>query len=74
MAPEVHNAIRSVAKRCREELLTAIDGRPKSEHDRITTAILDKYAQQISALPTGKFGAKSWLSYYVMLIGKEQRC
>ncbi len=37
MTPSAENAPRFVARRCRDEILKAIDGRPKSEHDRIIT-------------------------------------
>ena len=73
MTPEAENAIRSVARKCRSEILKAIDGRPKSEHDSIITTLLNKHAQTIQCLPPDTFTAKRWLSYYVRQIDKEIR-
>lgn len=73
MTPLAENALRSVVRRCRDEILKAIDGRPKSEHDRIITTLLDKHAQTIQCLPPDTFTAKRWLSYYVRQIDKEIR-
>jgi len=71
MTPEAENAIRSVARKCRAEIIKAIDGRPKSEHDSIITTLLDKHARTIQCLPPGTFPAKRWLSYFVREIDKE---
>ncbi|RKJ90546.1 hypothetical protein D7S44_07745 [Pantoea piersonii] len=73
MTPQTENALRAVARKCRSEILRAIDGRPKSEHDRIITTLLDKHAQTIQCLPPDTFTAKRWLSYYVRQIDKEIR-
>lgn len=71
--PQTENALRAVARRCRSEILKAIDGRPKSEHDHIITTLLNKHAQTIHCLPPDTFTAKRWLSYYVRQIDKEIR-
>lgn len=73
MTPQTENALRAVARKCRSEILKAIEGRPKSEHDRIITTLLDKHAQTIQCLPPDTFTAKRWLSYYVRQIDKEIR-
>ncbi|MGP2481789.1 hypothetical protein ACTUSZ_02890 [Pantoea eucalypti] len=73
MTPVAENALRAVARKCRSEIISAIDGRPKKEHDRITTSILDKHAKSITALPPNTFPAKLWLSYYVRQVDKEIR-
>lgn len=73
MSPLVENAIRAVARKCRSEIISAIDGRPKKEHDRITAAILDKHAKSITALPPDTFPAKRWLAFYVRQVDKEIR-
>ena len=73
MTPVAENALRAVARKCRSEIINAIDGRPKKEHDRITAAILDKHAKSITALPPDTFPAKLWLSYYVRQVDKEIR-
>lgn len=73
MTPIAENALRAVARKCRSEIIKAIDGRPKKEHDRITTSILDKHAKSITALPPNTFPAKLWLSYYVRQVDKELR-
>ncbi|WP_370426097.1 hypothetical protein AB9Q52_010965 [Pantoea vagans] len=73
MQPLVENAIRAVARKCRSEIIKAIDGRPKKEHDRIITSLLDKHAKSITALPPDTFPAKLWLSYYVRQVDKELR-
>lgn len=73
MEPVAENVLRAVARKCRSEIITAIDGRPKKEHDRITAAILDKHAKSITALPPDTFPAKLWLSYYVRQVDKEIR-
>lgn len=71
MDTETENALRSVARRCRSEIIAQTKGKPKKQHDPITTAILDTHAKKIIALPPGKFSAKLWLSYFVHLIDKE---
>ncbi|WP_455916199.1 hypothetical protein [Pantoea agglomerans] len=73
MTPEAENALRSVARKCRAEILKAITGKPKSEHDRITTLLLDKHTKQITALPPGKLSARPWLTYYVRVVDKEMK-
>lgn len=67
------NALRSVARRCREEMIAATAGKPISEHDKIHSALLDKHAKSITALPPDTFPAKRWLSYYVRQIDREIR-
>ncbi|WP_217548899.1 hypothetical protein [Pantoea sp. GbtcB22] len=71
MTPQTENALRAVARKCRTEILTAIDGKPKSEHDRIITTLLDKHAKTINCLPPSTFRPKAWLTYYVRKIDKE---
>lgn len=71
MTPEASNALRSVARRCRAEIITAIANKPKSEHDRITTLLLDKYTKQITALPPDRYPARQWLVYFVRVVDKE---
>ncbi|MEN4974031.1 hypothetical protein ABEH62_09140 [Pantoea eucalypti] len=71
MTPVAENALRAVARKCRSESIKAIDGRPKKEHDRIITTLLDKHAKSITALPPSMFPAKLWLSYYVRQVDKE---
>lgn len=73
MSPLVENAIRAVARKCRSEIIKAIDGRPKKEHDRIITSLLDKHAKSITALPPDTFPAKRWLAFYVRQVDKELR-
>ncbi|MFL6614123.1 MAG: hypothetical protein ACJ8LD_10480 [Pantoea agglomerans] len=73
MTPVAENVLRAVARKCRSEIIKAIDGRPKKEHDRITTSILDKHAKSITVLPPDTFPAKLWLSYYVRQVDKELR-
>ena len=73
MTPVAENALRAVARKCRSEIISAIDGRPKKEHDRIITTLLDKHAKLITALPPDTFPAKLWLSYYVRQVDKELR-
>lgn len=74
MTQQVENALRSVARECRKAVLAAIEGKPKAQHDAITTALLDEYAARIKYIPPGRFSAKLWLVYYVRLIDKETRC
>jgi len=71
MTPEAENALRSVARKCRTDILTAIKGRPRSERDSIITSILDKHARSINCLPPNTFRPKAWLVYYVRQIDKE---
>lgn len=73
MDTTIENAIRSVARRCRTEIIAQTEGKPKKLHDPITTEILNNHAKRITAIPPGKFSAKLWLSYYVHLIDKEAR-
>ena len=73
MTPVAENALRAVARKCRSEIIKAIDGRPKKEHDRIITTLLDKHAKSITALPPNTFPAKLWLSYYVRQVDREIR-
>ena len=73
MTPVAESVLRAVARKCRSEIISAIDGRPKKEHDRITTSILDKHAKSITPLPPNTFPAKLWLSYYVRQVDKEIR-
>lgn len=73
MSVETQNIMRSVARKCRSEIISAIDGRPKKEHDHIITSLLDKHAKSIAALPPETFPAKLWLSYYVRQVDKEIR-
>lgn len=72
MTPVAENALRAVARKCRSEIIKAIDGRPKKEHDRIITTLLDKHAKSITALPPDTFQPKSWLVYFVRQIEKEK--
>lgn len=53
MNAEHENALRSVTKKCRTEI------------------ILDKYTNQIAALPPDKFPARQWLVYFVRVVDKE---
>lgn len=71
MNTTIENAIRSVARRCRAEIIAQTEGKPKQLHDPITTKILDYHANKITSLPPGKFSAKLWLSYFMHLIDKE---
>lgn len=73
MTPVAENVLRAVALKCRSEIIKAIDGRPKKEHDRIITSLLDKYAKSITALPPNTFPAKRWLAFYVRQVDKEIR-
>lgn len=73
MSPLAENAIRAVARKCRSEIINAIDGRPKKEHDRIITSLLDKHAKSITALPPDTFPAKRWLAFFVRQVDKELR-
>lgn len=73
MTPVAENALRAVACKCRSEIIKAIDGRPKKEHERIITSLLDKHAKSITDLPPDTFPAKLWLSYYVRQVDKELR-
>lgn len=71
MLPEIENALRSVARACRNEIVSERIGKPKKEHDAITTEILNRHAKRITAVPPGRFSAKLWLSYFVHQIDKD---
>lgn len=71
MIPEIENALRSVARACRSEIVSEVSGKPKKDHDAITTEILNRHAKKITAVPPGRFSAKLWLSYFVHQIDKE---
>lgn len=71
MNAQIENAIRCVAKDCRAEIKRAKKCHPISEHDAITTRILDHHAKRITALPPGTFSAKRWLSYFVRVVDAE---
>ena len=71
MSPQAENALRAVARRCRSEILAAIDGKHTHERDFIITTILDHHAKTIDCLPPNTFRPKSWLVYYVRQIEKE---
>ena len=73
MTPVAESVLRAVARKCRSEIIKAIDGRPKKEHDRIITSLLDKHAKLITALPPDSFTAKRWLALYMRLVDKEIR-
>jgi len=73
MLPAQENALRSVARRCRAEIISTTAGKPKSEHDRITTLLLDKYTKQITALPPDRYPARQWLVYFVRVVDKEMK-
>lgn len=72
MDTTIENAIRSVARCCRTEIIEATDGKPISEHDKLITEILDRHAKNHRSTPN-TFPAKRWLSYYVRQIDKEIR-
>ncbi|CNH97468.1 hypothetical protein [Yersinia intermedia] len=46
MEATIENAIRSVARCCRTEIIEATDGKPLSEHDKLITEILDRHAKK----------------------------
>ena len=71
MLPAQENALRSVARRCRAEIISKKSGKPKSEHNRITTLLLDKYTKQITALPPDRYPPRQWLVYFVHVMNKE---
>jgi hypothetical protein len=71
VTPVAENVLRAVARKCRSEIIKAIDGRPKKEHDRIITYPLDNHAKLITALPPDTFPARLWLSYYMRQVDKE---
>lgn len=47
MDTTIENAIRSVARRCRTEIIAQTEGKPKQLHDPITTEILNTHAKKI---------------------------
>lgn len=73
MEPATENALRSVARNCRAEIVKATKGKPRSEHDRITTLLLDKYTKLITALPPGRYPARQWVVYFVRVVDKEMK-
>lgn len=73
MSPEAENALRSVARKCRADILIATKGKPRSEHDRIITTLFDKHAKTVQCLRPGTFPAKRWLYFYVRQVDKETR-
>lgn len=73
MDTPTENVLRSVARTCQTELVKAITGKPCSEHDRITTLVLDKYTKLITALPPGRYPARQWLVYFVRVVDKEMK-
>ncbi|CAK6492548.1 hypothetical protein PANNVG_01626 [Pantoea sp. Nvir] len=73
MTPEAENALRLVARKCRADILIATKGKPRSEHDRLITPLLDKHAKTVQCLPPGTFPAKHWLPFYVRQVDKETR-
>jgi len=73
MSPQTENALRAVARKCRSDILAAIDGKPRADRDSITTKILDRYAKTIDCLPPNTFRPKAWLIHYVRQIDKELR-
>ncbi len=69
---EVVNALRQHARFCRAEILERIEGvKSAAERDTITGQVLDKHTKQLRDIPSGTITPKSWLVYYVRLIGKE---
>ncbi|WP_240442715.1 MULTISPECIES: hypothetical protein [Yersinia] len=46
MEATIENAIRSVARQCRTEIINSTAGIPKTQHDPIVTKILDRYAKK----------------------------
>lgn len=73
MDAPTENALRSVARSCRAEIVKATTGKPRSQHDRITTLLLDKYTKLITALPPGRYPARQWLVYFVRVVDKEMK-
>ena len=51
METTIENAIRSVARCCRTEIIEATDGKPTSEHDKLITEILDRHAKKSPPCP-----------------------
>ncbi|HFI1945249.1 TPA: hypothetical protein ACGPN1_002137 [Yersinia enterocolitica] len=47
METTIENAIRSVARGCRTEIIEATDGKPIQEHDKLITEILDRNAKKL---------------------------
>lgn len=72
MQPRIENAVRSVARKCREAIINATKDKPRTEHDPIITEILNFHAKQIQCLPPDTFRPKDWLGYYIRLIAKEK--
>lgn len=62
MTAVAENVLRAVARKCRSEIISAIEGRPKKEHDRIITTLLDKHAKSITALPPIRFQQSAGLA------------
>jgi hypothetical protein len=54
------------------EIIATTKDKPRSEHDPIITALLDKHAKTIQNLPLNTFRAKAWLGYYIRQIEKEK--
>ncbi|RKO75239.1 hypothetical protein C5E04_18955 [Pectobacterium parmentieri] len=73
MKVQIENAIRCVARDCRIEIKRAKEMHHISEHDAITTRILDHHAKRITALPPNTFSAKRWLSYFVRVVDAEAK-
>lgn len=77
MDAATENALRSVAKDARTEIVAVKEKYPITEHDKHFTEILNRHAKKITALPIEiqpkTFPAKIWLSYYVRQIDKEIR-
>lgn len=71
MNPEIENAMRSVARKCRNEIIEKVTGKPRAEHDKIFTEVLAKHSKAIKVLPPKKFSATMWLSYFVRQINRE---
>ncbi len=47
MQPQIENAVRAVARKCREAIITAIKDKPRADYDPIITEILNFHAKQI---------------------------
>lgn len=59
MDTAVENALRSQARRCRQEIIAQTQGKPKKQHDPITTAILDSHAKKNHRTTTGEIQRKT---------------